>query len=58
MLNRLTVSALLKTVILVTSFCLVIGFSLNVKQASKTLETQSQHLGNQVTEFLGKIRAA
>ncbi len=29
MLNRLTVSALLKTVILVTSFCVVIGFSLN-----------------------------
>jgi methyl-accepting chemotaxis protein len=30
----------------------------NVKGASETLETQSQHLGNQVTEFLGKIRAA
>ncbi len=30
----------------------------NVKQASETLETQSQQLGNQVTEFLGKIRAA
>jgi hypothetical protein len=30
----------------------------NVKLASETLETQSQHLGNQVTEFLGKIRAA
>jgi methyl-accepting chemotaxis protein len=30
----------------------------NVKDASETLETQSQHLGNQVTEFLGKIRAA
>jgi methyl-accepting chemotaxis protein len=30
----------------------------NVKQASETLETQSQRLGNQVTEFLGKIRAA
>ncbi|KRR16805.1 chemotaxis protein [Bradyrhizobium lablabi] len=30
----------------------------NVKQASQTLETQSQQLGNQVTEFLGKIRAA
>jgi len=29
MLNRLTVSALLKTVILATSFCVVIGFSLN-----------------------------
>jgi methyl-accepting chemotaxis protein len=30
----------------------------NVKQASETLETQSQHLGQQVTEFLAKIRAA
>jgi methyl-accepting chemotaxis protein len=30
----------------------------NVKVASQTLETQSQQLGNQVTEFLGKIRAA
>jgi len=30
----------------------------NVKQASATLETQSQHLGQQVTEFLAKIRAA
>jgi methyl-accepting chemotaxis protein len=30
----------------------------NVKQASETLETQSQQLGTQVTEFLGKIRAA
>jgi methyl-accepting chemotaxis protein len=29
MLNRLTVSALLKTVILATSFCMVVGFSLN-----------------------------
>src|ERR1700761_1972239 len=29
MLNRLTVSALLKIVILATSFCVVIGFSLN-----------------------------
>src|ERR1700741_3607592 len=29
MLNRLTVSALLKTVILATAFCVVIGFSLN-----------------------------
>jgi hypothetical protein len=29
-----------------------------VKQASQTLETQSQQLGNQVTAFLGKIRAA
>jgi methyl-accepting chemotaxis protein len=30
----------------------------DVKHASETLETQSQQLGNQVTEFLGKIRAA
>ena len=30
----------------------------NVKQASETLETQGQQLGGQVTEFLGKIRAA
>src|SRR5271166_6884970 len=29
MLNRLTVSALLRSVILITSFCVVIGFSLN-----------------------------
>src|SRR5260221_4656229 len=30
----------------------------HVKDASETLENQSQHLGNQVTEFLGRIRAA
>jgi methyl-accepting chemotaxis protein len=30
----------------------------NVKRASETLENQSQQLGNQVTDFLGKIRAA
>jgi methyl-accepting chemotaxis protein len=30
----------------------------DVRQASQTLETQSQQLGSQVTEFLGKIRAA
>ena len=29
MLNRLTVSALLKIVILATAFCVVVGFSLN-----------------------------
>src|SRR5450756_1798722 len=29
MLNRLTVSALLKTVILTTAFCVILGFSLN-----------------------------
>jgi methyl-accepting chemotaxis protein len=30
----------------------------NVKHASETLETQSQQLGSQVTQFLRKIRAA
>ena len=30
----------------------------DVKLASQTLETQSQQLGRQVTDFLGKIRAA
>jgi methyl-accepting chemotaxis protein len=30
----------------------------NVKLASETLETQSKQLGNQITNFLGKIRAA
>ncbi|HKU06729.1 MAG TPA: HAMP domain-containing methyl-accepting chemotaxis protein [Bradyrhizobium sp.] len=30
----------------------------DVKQASETLETQSQRLGGQVTQFLAKIRAA
>jgi methyl-accepting chemotaxis protein len=30
----------------------------DVKRASDTLETQSQQLGSQVTDFLGKIRAA
>jgi hypothetical protein len=30
----------------------------DVKHASATLETQSQQLGSQVTQFLGKIRAA
>jgi methyl-accepting chemotaxis protein len=30
----------------------------NVKQASELLETQGQQLGHQVTDFLGKIRAA
>ncbi|MBV8926304.1 MAG: methyl-accepting chemotaxis protein [Bradyrhizobium sp.] len=30
----------------------------NVKGASETLENQSQSLGHQVTDFLGKIRAA
>jgi hypothetical protein len=30
----------------------------DVKRASETLEAQSKQLGTQVTEFLGKIRAA
>ena len=30
----------------------------NVKHASEVLETQSRQLGHQVTDFLGKIRAA
>ena len=30
----------------------------DVKHASETLEAQSKQLGTQVTEFLGKIRAA
>ena len=39
MLNRLTVSALLKTVILVTSFCVVVGFSLNAWESWGRLQT-------------------
>ena len=42
MLNRLTVSALLKTVILITSFCLVIGFSLNAWDAWGRLQAASR----------------
>lgn len=34
------------------------GAAENVKQASETLETQSRQLGHQVSDFLGKIRAA
>ena len=34
------------------------GAAENVKQASELLETQSQQLGHQVSDFLGKIRAA
>jgi hypothetical protein len=30
----------------------------NVKHASETLENESQQLGSQVNDFLGKIRAA
>jgi methyl-accepting chemotaxis protein len=42
MLNRLTVSALLKTVILATSFCVVVGFSLNAWDAWDRLQTASR----------------
>ena len=34
------------------------GAAENVKQASQMLETQSRQLGDQVSDFLGKIRAA
>ncbi|BAL74254.1 methyl-accepting chemotaxis protein [Bradyrhizobium cosmicum] len=34
------------------------GAADNVKHASETLETQSRQLGQQVSDFLGKIRAA
>ncbi|MET3911447.1 methyl-accepting chemotaxis protein [Bradyrhizobium sp. S3.3.6] len=34
------------------------GAADNVKQASQMLETQSRQLGDQVSDFLGKIRAA
>jgi methyl-accepting chemotaxis protein len=34
------------------------GAASNVRKASETLESQSRHLGNQVNDFLGKIRAA
>ena len=42
MLNRLTVSALLKTVILVTSFCVVVGFSLNAWDSWGRLQPASR----------------
>jgi methyl-accepting chemotaxis protein len=42
MLNRLTVSALLKIVILVTSFCVVVGFSLNAWDSWGRLQTASR----------------
>ena len=42
MLNRLTVSALLKTVILVTSFCVVVGFSLNAWDSWGRLQAASR----------------
>jgi methyl-accepting chemotaxis protein len=34
------------------------GAAANVKNASELVETQSRQLGNQVSDFLGKIRAA
>jgi hypothetical protein len=42
MLNRLTVSALLKSVILITSFCVVIGFSLNAWESWDRLQVASR----------------
>ena len=42
MLNRLTVSALLKTVILTTAFCVVVGFSLNAWDAWGRLQVASR----------------
>ena len=42
MLNRLTVSALLKSVILATSFCVVIGFSLNAWESWDRLRSTSR----------------
>ena len=42
MLNRLTVSALLQTVILTTAFCIVIGFSLNAWDSWNRLQVTSR----------------
>jgi methyl-accepting chemotaxis protein len=42
MLNRLTVSALLKTVILATSLCVVVGFSLNAWNSWNRLQMESR----------------
>ena len=42
MLNRLTVSALLKTVILTTAFCVVVGFSLNAWDSWGRLQAASR----------------
>ena len=42
MLNRLTVSALLKTVILTTAFCVVVGFSLNAWDSWGRLQVASR----------------
>src|SRR5215204_2435512 len=44
MLNRVTVSALLKTVILTTAFCVVVGFSLNAWQSWGRLQVASRIL--------------
>src|SRR5690349_5225717 len=42
MLNRLTVSTLIKTVILATSFCVVVGFSLNAWDSWNRLQVASR----------------
>jgi hypothetical protein len=42
MLNRLTVSALLKAVILTTAFCVVLGFSLNAWDSWGRLQLTSR----------------
>ena len=42
MLNRLSVSALLKAVILITSFCVVVGFSLNAWDSWGRLQVASR----------------
>jgi len=42
MLNRLSVSTLLKAVILATSFCVVVGFSLNAWDSWRRLQVASR----------------
>jgi hypothetical protein len=42
MLNRLSVSALLQTVILATSFCVVVGFSLSAWDSWGRLQVASR----------------
>src|SRR6266481_928670 len=42
MLNRLTVSTLLKAVILTTAFCIVVGFSLNAWESRGRLQVASR----------------
>src|SRR5437868_5312119 len=44
MLNRLTVSALLKIVILTTAFCVVVGFSLNAWESWGRVQVASRIL--------------